>query len=59
MPLFREIDCHATAWRVIRFLDKSLDHYLALSGKRRADLKSPSWTHNQKGRRAGTSMKNG
>lgn len=40
MPLFREIDCHATAWRVIRFLDKPMDHYLALSGKRRADLKS-------------------
>ncbi|MEK1415214.1 ArpU family transcriptional regulator [Limosilactobacillus fermentum] len=41
MPLFREIDRHATAWRVIRFLDKPMDHYLALSGKRRADLKSP------------------
>ncbi|AYP98131.1 ArpU family transcriptional regulator [Limosilactobacillus fermentum] len=40
MPLFREIDRHATAWRVIRFLDKPMDHYLALSGKRRADLKS-------------------
>lgn len=49
MPLFREIDCHATAWRVIRFLDKSLDHYLALSGKRRADLKSPVLDSQPKG----------
>ena len=42
MQLFREVDRRATAWRVIRFLDRPLDHYLALSGKRRADLKSPS-----------------
>lgn len=53
MPLFREIDRHATAWRVIRFLDKPLDHYLALSGKRRADLKSPVLDSQPKGTPSG------
>ena len=37
-----EIDYVATAKRVTNFLDKKLDRYLALSGKRRFDLKSPS-----------------
>lgn len=36
-----DIDCQATAHKVTQFLDKKLDHYLALSGKRRFDLKSP------------------
>lgn len=53
MPLFREIDRHATTWRVIRFLDKPLDHYLALSGKRRADLKSPVLDSQPKGTPSG------
>lgn len=37
-----EIDYVATAKKVTNFLDKKLDRYLALSGKRRFDLKSPS-----------------
>lgn len=37
-----DIDCQATAHKVTQFLDKKLDRYLALSGKRRFDLKSPS-----------------
>lgn len=37
-----EIDYVATAKKVTDFLDKKLDRYLALSGKRRFDLKSPS-----------------
>lgn len=37
-----DIDCQATARKVTRFFDKKLDRYLALSGKRRFDLKSPS-----------------
>jgi ArpU family phage transcriptional regulator len=36
-----EIDYQATARKVTKFLDKKLDRYLALSGKRRFDLKSP------------------
>lgn len=36
-----DIDCQATARRVAHFFDKKLDRYLALSGKRRYDLKSP------------------
>ena len=40
--LFQEIDRQATARRVTHFFDKQLDRYLALSGKRRYDLKSPS-----------------
>lgn len=39
--LHLEIDSQKTAKNVARFLDKKLDHYLALSGKRRFDLKSP------------------
>lgn len=42
MVLFQEIDRQATARRVAHFFDKKLDRYLALSGKRRYDLKSPS-----------------
>lgn len=49
MQLFREVDRRATAWRVIRFLDRPLDHYLALSGKHRADLKSPILDSQPKG----------
>lgn len=37
-----EIDYVSTAKKVTNFLDKKLDRYLALSGKRRFDLKSPS-----------------
>lgn len=40
--LHLEIDPQKTANKVAEFLDKKLDHYLALSGKRRFDLKSPS-----------------
>ncbi|WP_048340229.1 ArpU family phage packaging/lysis transcriptional regulator [Limosilactobacillus fermentum] len=58
MPLFREIDRHATAWRVIRFLDKPMDHYLALSGKRRADLKSPVLDSQPKGTPTGNASEN-
>lgn len=36
----KDIDCQATARRVTRFFDEKLDHYLALSGKQRFDLKS-------------------
>lgn len=42
MSLNLEIDYVATAKKVTDFLDKKLDRYLALSGKRRFDLKSPS-----------------
>lgn len=38
----KDIDCQATARRVTHFFDKKLDRYLALSGKRRYDLKSPA-----------------
>lgn len=58
MPLFREIDRHATAWRVIRFLDKPMDHYLALSGKRRADLKSSVLDSQPKGTPTGNASEN-
>ena len=37
-----DIDCLKTARKVTEFLEKKLDRYLALSGKRRFDLKSPS-----------------
>lgn len=37
-----DIDCQVTAHKVTQFLDKKLDRYLALSGKRQFDLKSPS-----------------
>ena len=40
--LHLDIDPQKTAKRVADFLDKKLDHYLALSGKRRFDLQSPS-----------------
>lgn len=39
--LHLEIDSQKTAKNVANFLDKQLDHYLALSGKQRFDLKSP------------------
>ncbi|WP_242362318.1 ArpU family phage packaging/lysis transcriptional regulator [Limosilactobacillus antri] len=42
MSLNLEIDYLKTAKKVTDFLDKKLDRYLALSGKRRFDLKSPS-----------------
>ena len=38
-----DIDCLKTARKVTEFLEKKLDRYLALSGKQRFDLKSPSW----------------
>lgn len=43
MDLNLDIDRRATARKVTRFLDRDLDRYLARSGKRRFDLKSPSW----------------
>lgn len=42
MSLGLEINYIATAKKVTKFLDEKLDHYLALSGKQRYDLKSPS-----------------
>ena len=41
MVLFQDVDREATAAKVIEFFDKPLDHYLAMSGKHRADLRSP------------------
>lgn len=58
MPLFREIDRHATARRVIKFLDRPLDHYLAMSGKNRADLKSPILDSQPKGTLSGNANEN-
>lgn len=51
--LFKDIDRRATAWRVIHFLNDQLDHYLALSGKHRADLKSPVLDSQPKGTPSG------
>lgn len=42
MSLNLEIDYQATAKKVTDFLGEKLDRYLALSGKQRFDLKSPS-----------------
>lgn len=42
MNLGLEINYIATAKKVTKFLDEKLDHYLALSGKQRFDLKSPA-----------------
>lgn len=42
MSLNLEIDYPKTAKKVTDFLNAKLDHYLALSGKQRFDLKSPS-----------------
>ena len=42
MSLNLEIDYPKTAKKVTDFLNTKLDRYLALSGKRRFDLKSPS-----------------
>ncbi|MEK1410058.1 ArpU family transcriptional regulator [Limosilactobacillus fermentum] len=42
MSLGLEINYIATAKKVTKFLDEKLDHYLALSGKQRYDLKSPA-----------------
>ena len=47
--LFKDIDRRATARHVVHFLNDQLDHYLALSGKHRADLKSPILDSQPKG----------
>lgn len=39
--LFDDIDRKRTAYNVREFFDHRLDHYLALTGKHRGDLKSP------------------
>lgn len=53
--LFQEIDRQATAANVIRFLDRPMNHYLALAGKNRADLRSPILDSQPKGTPAGNS----
>ncbi|MDD6432312.1 MAG: ArpU family transcriptional regulator [Lactobacillaceae bacterium] len=54
----KDIDCQATARKVTRFFDKKLDRYLALSGKRRYDLKSPSMDGMPKAPSRGNSSEN-
>ena len=54
----KDIDCQATARKVTRFFDKKLDRYLALSGKRRYDLKSPSMDGMPKAPAKGNSSEN-
>lgn len=58
LSLYPEIDCQATAEKVMHFLDRNLDRYLALAGKRRFDLKSPSFDGMPKAPSMGNSNEN-
>lgn len=58
MSLNLDIDYVATAKKVTNFLDKKLDRYLALSGKQRFDLKSPSMDGMQKAPTKGNASEN-
>lgn len=56
--LFEPIDRKATACNVRNFFDHQLDHYLALSGKHRGDLKSPVSDGQPSGSPIGNSTEN-
>ena len=58
MNLNLDIDYVATAKKVTNFLDKKLDRYLALSGKQRYNLKSPTFDGMPKGPVSGNSNEN-
>lgn len=58
MSLMPEIDRRRTAQNVRNFLDDKLDHYLAMSGKHRADLKSPVSDGQPSGSPVGNSTEN-
>ena len=58
MSLNLEIDYQATAKKVTDFLGSKLDRYLALSGKQRFNLKSPSMDRMPKAPTKGNSSEN-
>lgn len=58
ITLFRQINRKKTAQKVRDFLSHELDHYLAMSGKHRGDLKSPTNDGQPKGSPAGNAMEN-
>lgn len=56
--LLREVNLKATASNVRNFFNDQLDRYLALSGKHRADLKSPVSDGQPSGSPVGNSTEN-